>query len=303
MPDSRQPVGARLGGRGQHAGQRFASLRRRRGDPLQDEPVEGVVEGLQDAHPPRRRRGEFGLQLEQHLQVERQLEDVGLHDGQVGAAERVQRFARRREDVALVGGAEARLAEHHRVGRRLDEQLDVLAAGRGVRDRHPVVARVDRLHRLPAGAVDEPLGLEAGLDRVEARVDERLDAASGPGLRHGAAQPEPGRPPRRPPRRPDGEGGVVAGHALGGRHGFAGQWGRGERQRDGLGVDGGADPLVQDAAGAVDGERGVVVHGFHPWSRPRSASARCPPVATSGREPDRGGTAPGPPAVVADGPG
>ena len=67
---------------------------------LQVEGVEGVVERLQDPHPARPGR-QLGLQLEQHLDVEREVVDLALEDREVHPPGRVQRARGRGGEVAL----------------------------------------------------------------------------------------------------------------------------------------------------------------------------------------------------------
>ncbi len=254
VADGRDAVAARLGGRVEHIAQLGAGLGCRLHDVLQVEPIESVVERLKDAEATGCGLGKLRLQLEQHLEVERELEDLGLEDRELHAARAVQLARRRGEDVALLGRQEGVVVEQHRVGRGLEVQVDDLAALRRVGDRHPLVARVDALHRGAVGAVHESLTLEARHVLVETEVHAYLDGASGPRLGNLACEVEPGRSPGRAPLTSDLEGLVIEGDALRGSDRLTRQLvclhGESVRRR----VDCRNDAFSQHAGHAADGE-------------------------------------------------
>ena len=264
VADGGDPVGTRLGRGRQHACQGRAGGGCGRGDVLQVEGIQGVIERLEDAGPAGTRGRQFRLELEQHVQVEGQFEDLGLHEGDLGTADSVERFAGGRRQVAVARGEEGVTAEDHRVRGRLHVEVDDLPAGSVLRDGDPLVTGVDRLHRLPIGAIHQALGLEAGAGGVESQVEHHLDLPPGPVHGHFSLEPEPGGGPSGPPRRPERVGLVVGRQRLPGSDGFPGKMMGGQGERDRCPVDGRPDPFSEDAAGAIDGERGVGVHGIHP---------------------------------------
>ncbi len=259
VPDGGDLVGAVLGRAGQHVRERRPGPRRGLGDALQVEHVEGVVERLQHAHTARA-CGQLGLKLQQHLDVEREVVHLGLEDREVDAPGRVQRVRGRRRGVTLGGALEHVVPQEHRVGRRLQEQLDALAAGRGVGHDDVLVAGVDGLHRAAVRPVDQGLGLEAGTVHVEAEVDHGLDGASGPLGGHGARQPEPGGTPGRAPRRAHLVRLHREGEPLGRRDRLPRQGVPLDVERDRRLVHRRPDPFGQDPVRAPGGQCDVVVH-------------------------------------------
>ncbi|MDQ0727986.1 hypothetical protein QFZ21_002986 [Microbacterium sp. W4I20] len=260
VTDGRDAVRTGLGGGCEHVGEAGAGIRGGRGDALQVEGVEGVVHRLQDAHAARRGRCELGLQLEQHLEIERELEHILLEHGEVHPPRAVERLARGGLDVTLLRRQEGVVVEQHGVGCGLEVQLDGLVAVGGLGDRQPLVARVDALHRAAVRAVHECLALEAGHVDVEPEVDDGFDAAAGPLGGDGSGEPEPGGPPGGTPRLSDGAGREVEGEAFRGTDRLSGQLVEFDGQRHGCRVDRRADALLEDPLDAADGERGVVMH-------------------------------------------
>ena len=120
---------------------------------------------------------------------------------------------------------------------------------------------------------DQSLGLEPGGAAVEAEVDHGLDPSGAlpavPGLGHGRAESEPGRPPRRPPRGADVERFLLVGR-------------RPRRHVEGnaLHVHEREDPLPELTIDPAFGELTIVVHAAT-VSQQRSGSA-------SEHEPDPG---------------
>ncbi len=152
------------------------------------------------------------------------------------------------------------VVQDHRIGGGLDVQQHLLPAGRRGRDPHPLVLRVQALHRGAVRAVDQALALEARHVGVEAQVDQRLDGAPRPGLGHRARHRDPAGAPRRAPGVADRDRGARRGQALGDRDGLAGGRPDADLQRDGLGVHGRADALLQDALEAGLDQGAVIVH-------------------------------------------
>src|SRR5690606_25234160 len=128
-------------------------------DALQVQHVKGVVHGLQDAHAARA-RGQLGLQLEQHLQVQGELVDLGFEDRQVHASGGVKPARGRSLDVAFLGRKERVVVQQHRVGGCLDKVVHLLVALGGVGNGDPLVARVDGLYGAAVGPVDQAFALE-----------------------------------------------------------------------------------------------------------------------------------------------
>jgi hypothetical protein len=226
---------------------------------LQVEGVERVVEGLQDPHAARS-GGQLGLQLEQDLEVEREVVHLGLEDREVHAPGRVKGARGRGGRVALLGRQEGVVVEQHGVRRRLQEQLDPFAAGRGVSHGDVLVARVDRLHGAAVRPVDQRLALEAGHVDVEAEVHDGLDGLAGPFGGYGTRQPEPGGAPGRAPRCAHLVGFHREGQALGRGNRLPRQHVPLDLQRDGRPVDRGPDALGQHALRAPGGQCDVVMH-------------------------------------------
>ena len=154
----------------------------------------------------------------QHLDVEAEVPDVLVEDGQVGCAEPVERRVPGGEPCrpAAVGTNPPR--QDVGVGGGLDQQPDLLAAGGRVRDRHVLVLRRDALDRPAVQVVDERLGLDARPVADEPEVEHGLHPPAGPLgghppvarnqlVDHGAA-----------PRRARAERLVRGGQRLGDRH-------------------------------------------------------------------------------------
>ena len=261
VPDGGDAVLGFARGRREDGGQPGAAAGGGAGDVLQVQHVESVVQGLLNAGPPRPGR-KLGLQLQQHVQILGEFEDLGLEDAELDPAGGVERTRGGGEDVALLCRQEGVVVEQHRVGRRLQVQLDLLAAGRVAGDRDVLVARVERLHRGAVRQVDQRFGLEPGHVHVEAEVGEQLHPPAGPLRRHRAADPEPGGAPGRPPRGADLVGRVLQGEALARRDRLARQRVPVELDRGAGAVDGGDDALGEHTADAAARELDVVVHGF-----------------------------------------
>ncbi len=215
------------------------------GNVLEVDGVQGPFDGAQDAVPARVGHVQLPHQAAQHLQILDQLPDLGLEDDEVHPPQPVQRRVARGEPVALVGGPVVR---QYGVGGRLHVQLDRLVAGGGLGDAHPVVARVQALHRLAVRPVDQALALETGHVRVEAEVQYGFDGAPGPLRRDLPGDPEPGGAPGRPPPLPNLRRFIDGGQSLGGRHRLARRLPALDRQRHGAAADGGRDAVVQDTA-------------------------------------------------------
>ncbi len=260
VTDGGDPVGGRRGRTGQHLPELGAAGRRGAGDVLQIDGVQCPVEREQDLRPAGGGDVQLLGELQQHLDVMDQLEHLGLEDHGIGAPDAVQQLLARGVPVALLGGLEGHVVEQHRVGRRLDVELDRLAAG-GVRgDRDPLRPGVQRPHRGAVRAVDQALGLEAGHVDVEAEVEQHLDPASGERGGHLAGDPEPGGVPSATPRRPRGARLVRGRQPRGHRDRFAADPVGGQGQRVRAGVDRGTQPLLQDARHPGQRQVLIVVH-------------------------------------------
>ena len=149
VADRREAVGAGPGGVLEHPAELAPRRGRRARDVADVEEVEGPVDGAEDLPAPGVGHLELGGELAEHLEVLLQLPDLLLEDRELGALDAVAGLAtggvrvsqRRRPEV------EAATAEQQRVGRRLHEQLDLLAACGRVGHPDPLVARVQPLHR------------------------------------------------------------------------------------------------------------------------------------------------------------
>lgn len=260
VADAGEGVGAGVRGPREGRGQDLADGRRAAGDVVQVQRVQGPVQGVHDLVPARVVLAQLQHQLAQHLDVQIEVPDLLVEDGEVGAAEGVERLVARGEDVAERGRAREVACEDVGVGGRLDQVVDLLAARGRVADRHVLVERVDRLERGAVGAVDQRLGLVAGPVAGEAEVDDRLDAPPGPFGGHPAAHPEPGGAPGRPPRGVHGERRVRGGRGLLEGNGLARRLPGLDGEGDGGRVDRGLDALVVDALYALLDPAAFVVH-------------------------------------------
>ncbi len=222
------------------------------------ERVQRPPQRAQDLPAARVVRRQLAPEPVEHLQVVHQLADGGVPDDHVRARQPVERLVARRRPVAAApwaGSRRRRAPAGWRPPRRRGRP-------RPRRDRDPVVARVEPLHHGAVGAVDEPLGLEAGQAVGPAEVDEQLQAVAGRRRtgRHLAGEVEPGRAPGRPPRPAERERRVVGPQGLGGRHRLPGHVPGGDLQPPDHAVGGRPDPLAQHPLQPFGGRRPVVMH-------------------------------------------
>lgn len=284
VPDRADPVRGGGCGRGKHLGEPGPGPPGGAVHVLEVDRVERPVHRAQDLPAALRVGRQLGHQLPQHLQVDDQPPYVLVEHGEVHAPERVLRFVARRLRVAERGGQEA---GDDGVGGGLDVQAHLLAAPGGGADADPGGARVEPLHRGAVRPVHQALALEAGHVLVEAEVEERFDGPPGPCLGHGAGHPEPAGAPRRTPpsARLDRLG--FSGQALGDRYGFAGRVPDRDLQRNGLGIHGGTDALVEHPPEAGLDQAGVVMHesGSVGWADSGAARRGPQRVRESGRSP------------------
>lgn len=96
MADARDLVGAGVGRLGQRGRQGRSYRRRRTGHVVQVEEVEGAVQGVRDLVAARVVVVQLQHQLAQYLDVEVEVEDLLVEDGEVGALEGVDRLVMRR---------------------------------------------------------------------------------------------------------------------------------------------------------------------------------------------------------------
>ena len=257
VPDGADPVGGGHGGRGQDTGQLFAGAGRGAVHVLEVDGVQGAFDGAQDVVPARGVDRQLGHQFAEHLQIEDQLPHGLVEDGEVHAAERVLRSAPGGLLLAEGGGSGP---EDQRIGGGLDVQAHPLAARDGGPDPHPLVARVQALHRGAVGPVDQALALESGQVLLEAQVEQGLDGPARPRLGHGAGHPEPAGAPGGAPPGAHLDRPVLGREPLCDRHGLAGRVPHRDLERHGLGVHGRSDALAQDTAQAVLHQSAVVMH-------------------------------------------
>lgn len=275
VPHGADPVSRGRGGGGQNVDETRTGPVRRAVDVLEVQGVERLVDRPEDLPAARGLHGQLGHQLAEHLQVDHELPHGFVEHREIHAGEGVLRFAARGLLVTELRGQEGVVVEDDGVGSCLDVQPHLFAALDGGADAHPLVARVEALHRGAVGPVDQALALEAGHVLVEAEVEERLDGPPGPGLGDGAGRAEPtGAPGSTPPgARLDRLG--LGGESFGDRHRLAGRVPHRDVQRHGLGVHGGADALVEDALEAGFDQAAVVMHaecslergGYQGWVR------------------------------------
>jgi hypothetical protein len=228
---------------------------------LEVDRVQRLVDRAQQFPAPGAVDRQFGHQLAEDLEVHDEVPHLRVEHGQVHPRDPVLRLVAGRAHVAELGRQEGVVVEDGGVGRGLDVQLDLLAARRLVGHAHPLVVRVDALHRGAVGPVDQALALESGLVGVEAEVEQRLHGPARPLGRDGAAHGDPAGPPGHSPGVAHGQRLPGRYQALGDRHGFAGGVPDADLQRDGLGVDRRDDALDQDARESGFDETAVIVHG------------------------------------------
>ncbi len=290
VPDAGDDVRAGVGGLGQHRLERGPDVGGRTGDVVEVEQVQGAVQRVHDLVAAGVVLPQFQHQLAQHLDVEVEVEDLLVEDGEVGPAECIQWTVARCQYITERGRLREVVGEDVGVGGRLDQVVDHLAALGRVGDRHVLVERVDRLQRRPVRQVDQGLGLVAGPVAGEAEVDDGLDAPPGPLRRHLPAHPEPGRAPGRSPRgvhrerRVRRRRGLVEGDRL--TRGLPGL----DREGRGGRIDRGLDALVVGALDALLDPAAFVVHGKSPGNQGAAeywgaAESRCGvPVAEDSGE-------------------
>ncbi len=266
VPDRADAVRGGDGGGGEDAGEAGTGLLRSAVHVLEIDGVQRLVDGAQDLPAARRLHRQLGHQLAEDLQVEHEVPDRLVEHREIHAGERVLRLAARGVLVAEPRGHEGVVVEDDGVGGGLDVQADLLAALGGGADAHPLVARVEALHRGAVGAVDQALALEAGHVLVEAEIEDRLDGPPGPLLRHGAGDAEPAGTPGSAPAGAHLDGLGVGRESFGDRHGLAGGVPHRDVERHGLGVHGGADALVEDALETGFDQVAVVMHAGAPGS-------------------------------------
>src|SRR5699024_6027529 len=184
---------------GQGGGQERARTPGGGGYVLQLQGVQGGFQGAQQFPAAGVAGVEFAHEVAGDLQVQGQVPHLVFEDGQVGAGEPVERFVLGTAPGTPVGGVEGRVAEDDGVGCGLHIQSDVFAAVGPAGQGDPGVAGVEPLDDGAVGTSDEPFGLEAGVGRGEAEVDQGLDGVPGPAVGHAPAQAEPGRAPGRAP--------------------------------------------------------------------------------------------------------
>ncbi len=263
VADGGDGVGTGVGRSGQHLDQPGAGLGGGARHVQRIDGVQGVVDGAQQLVPARVAGRQLVHHSAGHLQVERQVPDVLVQDGEVGAGHGVERVGRRGELVAEGGGADEAVPQDVGVGGGLQQQVDPLAALGPLRHRHVLVLRLDALERPSVRVVDQGLGLMARPGADEPEVEHRLHPPPGPLGRHLAGGPDPQRGPRPPPALAHREGPPVRlqpGHRLGDRHRLVGDLPGRQFQRHGGGVDGGPDALGQHPFEPCLGEQAIVVH-------------------------------------------
>ena len=292
VADGGDLVRALAGASAQGGGQRLAGIGRSFRDPLQLKEIQGVVQCLEDLHPPRPVR-QLGLELEQDLDVQGKLLHLLLEHRELDPARGVQRCGRGRLDVALLRGQERVVFEQDRVRRRLEKELDDILPCCGIGYEHPLVARVDGLHRRPVRPVDQALALEARHVRVEPEVDQQLHAPPGPLGGNPTREPEPGRPPGGAPRHPDLVRRVGQPQPLRRWHRLARELVPLDRDGSGHSVHCWLDPLLQHTLRPADGQDDVIVHGcLSSGCRGRCPVCRCVARAAGARGPFRERTPP-----------
>lgn len=92
VADAGDGVGAGMGGLGEDRGEDLADRRRTAGDVVQVDGVHGPVQGVQDLVAAGLVLAEVDHQLAQHLEVQVEVEDLLVEDGEVGALEGVERL-------------------------------------------------------------------------------------------------------------------------------------------------------------------------------------------------------------------
>ncbi len=260
VADGADAVRGRLGGRREDAGELLACGGRGAVHVLEVDRVQGAADGPQDVPAPGALDGQFLHQLAQHLQVLDEVPDVLVEDREVHPGEGVLRFVARGVLVSERRRQEGVVVEDDRVGGRLDVQQHFLAALGGCTDAHPLVARVETLHRGAVGAVDEALALEARHVLVEAEVEQRLDGPARPGLGDRTGDPEPAGAPRSAPPVADRDRLRRTGQSLRDGDGLTRCVPDGDVQRDGFRIYGRPDALVENALQTGFDQAAVVVH-------------------------------------------
>ena len=266
VPDGVHAVCARARGAGEHLAEFRPAGEGGAGDVLRVDGVDAALKGAQDLRPPGQLDRQLAEQAVEGPEVRRELPHGLVPQGDVDLAEHVDRGRSRRGPVPLDCGHEAEVRGHVRVGGRLDVEVD-RPAGTDL-ERDAAVARFDGLEDHPVRRPRHPLRLEPGRGRTESEVDDEFRAqqvAHGPARGDHAGHVQPGRSPRPPPGPARPERRVRRRRGLGEADRFTRRLPDRHRQRRARPIDGGAQPLA-DEAGDPQLHKSTVV--MHPAPRP-----------------------------------
>ena len=288
VADGKDPVGARVGRRGQDVRQRLPATTDRPSHVVEVHDVAHPLEGVEDLGPAGRVDAQLGLQGQEDLTVAHQLLRLHVPLHQVDSPQPVDRVGARSSFVSQRSRQILVVTTDVRVRRPLDVEIDLLP--RPSRHREVVVQRLDRLDDRAVGSVCESLGLESRLPGAEAQIDLHLDGdvRATPAVRHVAGDMEPGRSPRLAPGRAGLDRGEVLTDGVGERDRLVRHLPTVDRQGPTTCHDRRFESLPKESAGAsLDGretvvhelnlqgsERGTGVERQERWSTRSSASDR-----------------------------